>query len=262
MILKNIKEFVKLWKEKIAKRVAQLNRPVELAIVQVGNVEASNRYVRNKVKDCEEVGIIATVYKAAEDISQEQLISDVKQMGEAYDGIMVQLPLPPHIDARRVAVEAIDPAKDVDGFLEWSKFQPCTPLGIMKYLEYCGYDVDGKNVVIIGRSDIVGKPLAKMMTDANATVTLCHSHTSTESLLKHMMNADLIVCAVGKAGFIKASDWNEIPIIDVGINFVDGKLVGDVESSNEDSNVTPVPGGVGLLTRCALLENVINTIEE
>ena len=190
----------------------------------------------------------------------EQLISDVKQMGEAYDGIMVQLPLPPHIDARRVAVEAIDPAKDVDGFLEWSKFQPCTPLGIMKYLEYCGYDVDGKNVVIIGRSDIVGKPLAKMMIDANATVTLCHSHTSTESLLKYMMNADLIVCAVGKAGFIKASDWNEVPIIDVGINFVDGKLVGDV--SGFADNVTPVPGGVGLLTRCALLENVINTIEE
>ena len=127
----------------------------------------------------------------------------------------------------------------------------------MKYLDYCGYDVDSKEVVIIGRSEIVGKPLAEMMTDANATVTLCHSHTSTESLLNHMMNADLIVCAVGKAGFIKASDCNEVSIIDVGINFVDGKLVGDVESSPEDTNVTPVPGGVGLLTRCALLENVI-----
>lgn len=259
MILKNIKEFVKLWKEKIAKRVAQLNRPVELAIVQVGNVEASNRYVRNKVKDCEEVGVIATVYKAAEDISQEQLISDVKQMGEAYDGIMVQLPLPPHIDARRVAVEAIDPAKDVDGFLEWSKFQPCTPLGIMKYLEYCGFPIEGSDVVVIGRSDIVGKPMAKMLTDANATVTLCHSKT--KDLASKLANADLIICAVGKPGFINAGDY-VAPIIDVGINFVDGKLVGDVDSSLEDTNVTPVPGGVGLLTRCALLENVINTIEE
>lgn len=257
MILKNIKEFVKLWKEKIAKRVAQLNRPVELAIVQVGNVEASNRYVRNKVKDCEEVGIVATVYKAAEDISQEQLISDVKQMGEAYDGIMVQLPLPPHIDARRVAVEAIDPAKDVDGFLEWSKFQPCTPLGIMKYLEYCGFPVEGSDVVVIGRSDIVGKPMAKMLTDANATVTLCHSKT--KDLASKLANADLIICAVGKPGFINAGDYMA-PIVDVGINFVDGKLVGDV--SGTAHNVTPVPGGVGLLTRCALLENVINTIEE
>jgi methylenetetrahydrofolate dehydrogenase (NADP+)/methenyltetrahydrofolate cyclohydrolase len=258
MILKNIKEFVKLWKEKIAKRVAQLNRPVELAIVQVGNVEASNRYVRNKVKDCEEVGIIATVYKAAEDISQEQLISDVKQMGEAYDGIMVQLPLPPHIDARRVAVEAIDPAKDVDGFLEWSKFQPCTPLGIMKYLEYCGFPIEGSDVVVIGRSDIVGKPMAKMLTDANATVTLCHSKT--KDLESKLSRADLIICAVGKPGFINAGDY-VAPIVDVGINFVDGKLVGDVDSSLEDTNVTPVPGGVGLLTRCALLENVISTVE-
>jgi methylenetetrahydrofolate dehydrogenase (NADP+)/methenyltetrahydrofolate cyclohydrolase len=258
MILKNIKEFVKLWKEKIAKRVAQLNRPVELAIVQVGNVEASNRYVRNKVKDCEEVGVIATVYKAAEDISQEQLINDVKQMGEAYDGIMVQLPLPPHIDARRVAVEAIDPAKDVDGFLEWSKFQPCTPFGIMKYLEYCGFPIEGSDVVVIGRSDIVGKPMAKMLTDANATVTLCHSKT--KDLESKLSRADLIICAVGKPGFINAGDY-AAPIIDVGINFVDGKLVGDVDSSLEDTNVTPVPGGVGLLTRCALLENVINTVE-
>jgi methylenetetrahydrofolate dehydrogenase (NADP+)/methenyltetrahydrofolate cyclohydrolase len=181
-------------------------------------------------------------------------------MGEAYDGIMVQLPLPPHIDARRVAVEAIDPAKDVDGFLEWSKFQPCTPLGIMKYLEYCGFPIEGSDVVVIGRSDIVGKPMAKMLTDANATVTLCHSKT--KDLESKLSRADLIICAVGKPGFIKASDWNEVPIIDVGINFVDGKLVGDVDSSLEDTNVTPVPGGVGLLTRCALLENVINTIEE
>jgi methylenetetrahydrofolate dehydrogenase (NADP+)/methenyltetrahydrofolate cyclohydrolase len=140
---------------------------------------------------------------------------------------------------------------------KYQEGNPGSEAGIMKYLEYCGFPIEGSDVVVIGRSDIVGKPMAKMLTDANATVTLCHSKT--KDLASKLANADLIICAVGKPGFINAGDY-VAPIIDVGINFVDGKLVGDV--SGTAHNVTPVPGGVGLLTRCALLENVINTIEE
>lgn len=202
----------------------------------------------------EENGTEVSLLTFSEEITTDELKDAVSHLTNLSTRIIVQLPLPAHIDWTEVR-KAIPANKDVDGFCVDSLFKPATPLGIMEYLNYCGYDVDGKEVVIIGRSEIVGKPLAKMMTDANATVTLCHSHTSTESLLNHMMDADLIVCAVGKAGFIKASDWNEVSIIDVGINFVDGKLVGDV--SGTAHNMTPVPGGVGLLTRCALLENVI-----
>lgn len=254
-MLKDIKEFVKIWKSRIAERVSKIRGILNFVIVQVGDVEASNRYVRNKVKDCAEVGIPAYVHKVSEQISQEELIDLVKKVQRHYNGIMVQLPLPKHIDARKVAT-AIDPKKDVDGFLEWSKFDPCTPLGIMRYLEYCEFELEGADVVVIGRSNIVGKPMAKMLTDANATVTLCHSKT--KNLESKLASADLIICAVGKAGFINAEDY-DVPIIDVGINFVDGKLVGDVSGSAP--NVTPVPGGVGLLTRCALLENIVKTIE-
>lgn len=252
MVLGNIKEYTKALKEQFKDRIAVIGDAPKLAIIQVGSIEASNRYIKNKVKDCEEVGIIADVYQYPEDITEHELCENIKLDQEHYDGVIVQLPLPPHI-RQEVAIAAIQPDKDVDGFRMDSPFNPATPKGIMDYLKYCNYDVAGKDVVIIGRSDIVGKPLARMMTDADATVTLCHSKSKLSS---HIYHCDLIVTAVGKAGFLNCYPIH-VPVIDVGINFTeDGKLVGDCYNTDM-RDVTPVPGGVGLLTRCALLDNVI-----
>lgn len=173
------------------------------------------------------------------------------------DGIIVQLPLPPHINFE-IVKNVIDPMKDVDGFVLGSKFNPCTPLGIVTYLRETGFPIEGSRVAIIGRSELVGKPLARMLTDADATVTLYHSKSKPYWLEE---NYDLIVCAVGKARFLNC--WSiKCPVIDVGINFDEnGKMVGDCFNT-EGRNVSPVPGGVGLLTRCALLENVIKAKEE
>lgn len=220
--------------------------------MQVGNNEASNRYVRNKVKDCEEIGIFAEVVKCDENINTDELINVIRKLQWKYSGIIVQLPLPKHID-KELVIAAIDKTKDVDGFKEGSKFNPCTPQGIMMWLDKIEFELSGAHVVIIGRSNIVGKPMAKMLTDADATVTLCHSKT--KNLDKMVEMADLVICAVGKANFLDCKNIT-VPVIDVGINFVDGKLVGDCYNGGD--NVTPVPGGVGLLTRMALLYNVIS----
>ena len=252
MILGNIKEYTKELKEQFKERIAAIGDAPKLAIIQVGNVEASNRYIKNKVKDCKEVGIIADVYQYPEDITEIELCENIKLDQPHYDGVIVQLPLPPHIREKAV-VAAIDPEKDVDGFHSDSPYAPATPGGIMKYLRACGFDFTGKHVVIIGRSNIVGKPLARLMTDADATVTLCHSKSKIHDFI---YSCDLIVTAVGKAGFLNCYPIH-VPIIDVGINFDEnGKLVGDCFNT-EGRNVTPVPGGVGLLTRAALLDNVI-----
>lgn len=256
MVLGNIKEYTKELKEQFKDRIAAIGDAPKLAIIQVGNIEASNRYIKNKVKDCEEVGIIADVYQYPEDITEHELCENIKLDQEHYDGVIVQLPLPPHI-REKVVVAAIDPMKDVDGFHPDSPYDPATPAGIMRYLRYLKFDLTGKDVVIIGRSNIVGKPLARMMTDADATVTLCHSKSK---LAAHIYHCDLIVTAVGKAGFLNCYPIH-VPVIDVGINFdKNGKLCGDCFNT-EGKDVTPVPGGVGLLTRCALLENVIRAKE-
>lgn len=253
MVLINCKEFAAGWKKRIAERIQRNGKAPSLAIVQVGNVEASNRYIKNKIKDCKEVGINAHHYFYEEDISTFRLMEEVQDLQEHYDGIIVQLPLPTHIDKSAI-IDVIDPAKDVDGFRHDSEFVPCTPGGIIKYLQYCDFDLEGKHVVIIGRSDIVGKPLAQLMTNENATVTLCHSKT--KNLHWYLNHADLIITAVGKANFLNCYSIR-VPVIDVGINFnEEGKLVGDAFNI-EDRDVTPVPGGVGLLTRCALLENCV-----
>lgn len=253
MVLGNIKEYTKALKEQFKDRIAAIGDAPKLAIIQVGSVEASNRYIKNKVKDCEEVGIIVDVYQYPEDITEHELCENIRLDQEHYDGVIVQLPLPPHI-REKVVVAAINPLKDVDGFHPDSPYNPATPSGIMKYLRACEFDLTGKDVVIIGRSNIVGKPLARMMTDADATVILCHSKSK---LSHHLYGADLIVTAVGKAGFLNCYPIH-VPVIDVGINFdKDGKLCGDCINT-EGRDVTPVPGGVGLLTRCALLENVID----
>ncbi len=256
MVLGNIKEYTKELKEQFKERIAVMGDAPKLAIIQVGNVEASNRYIKNKVKDCEEVGIVADVYQYPEDITECELFENIQLDQEHYDGVIVQLPLPQHIRPE-IATAAIPSCKDVDGFHHNSPFAPATPSGIMMYLKHCNFDLVGKDVVIIGRSNIVGKPLARMMTDADATVTLCHSKSK---LSKHVYDCDLLVTAVGKAGFVNCYPLH-MPIIDVGINFDEnGKLVGDCFNT-EGRDVTPVPGGVGLLTRCALLENVIRAKE-
>lgn len=256
MVLKNIKEYVKIQKENLKTKITAFEEAPTLVIVQVGEVEASNRYIKNKVKDCEEVGITAHVYQFAESITEKELREEIIHLQEFYDAIIVQLPLPAHI-RQEVAIAAIDPVKDVDGFRWDSPFNPATPKGIMDYLAYCDYNLEGKEVVIIGRSEIVGKPLARMMTDADATVTLCHSKSK---LSNYIHNCDLIVTAVGKPKFLNCYSIH-VPVIDVGINFNEnGKLCGDAFNI-EGRDVTPVPGGVGLLTRCALLDNVVRAKE-
>lgn len=253
-MLPNIKEYTQNAKIKLKEQIEYFfgNNPPSLAIVQVGAIEASNRYIRNKIKDCQEVGINAHHYAYEKEISEDEFLLEVKDLCEHYNGVIVQLPLPDHIDAKKVAA-AIDPIKDVDGFHPLSPYKPATPLGIMNYLQDNGINLEGKHVVIIGRSEIVGKPLAAMMTDANATVTLCHSRT--KNLWTHIQEADLIVSAVGKAKFLNCYAIH-VPVIDVGINFdEDGRICGDCYNT-ENRDVTPVPGGVGLLTRLALLENV------
>lgn len=168
------------------------------------------------------------------------------------------MPLPEHISAEKVKL-AIAPEKDVDGFHPMSKFQACTPKGIIDYLDMCRFRFTGSNVLVIGRSDIVGRPLAKMLLDRDATVTVCHSKT--KDLWRHIEMADLIICAVGKAKFLNCYAIH-VPVIDVGINFNEnGKLVGDCYNT-ENREITPVPGGVGLLTRVALLENVVRAHKE
>ena len=257
ILTKNIKEYC-------AERKAQMKEIIEneffdfikkptLAVIQVGNVEASTRYIRNKKKDCEEVGINFEWYYYPEEITTEELVCEIKDIIDYVDGLIVQMPLPEHILIYDIQ-EAIDPKKDVDGFHRLSLFDPCTPRGIIDYLNYCNFNFEGKNVTIFGRSDIVGKPLAEMLTARDATVTLCHSKT--RNAWDHIATADLIISAVGKAGFLNCYPIH-IPVIDVGINFDEnGKLVGDCINT-ENRDVTPVPGGVGLLTRVALLENVV-----
>ena len=256
MVLGNIKEYTKALKEEFKERIAVIGDAPKLAIIQIGNVEASNRYIKNKIKDCEEVGIIAHRYWFDTEITEPELIQEIQDLAPEYDGVIVQLPLPPHI-REKVVVAAIPSCKDVDGFHPDSPFNPATPAGIIKYLRACEFNLTGKDVVIIGRSDIVGKPLARMMTDADATVTLCHSKSK---LSGHIYTADLIVTAVGKPAFLNCYPIH-VPVIDVGINFDnEGKLCGDCFNT-ENRDVTPVPGGVGLLTRCALLDNVIRAKE-
>lgn len=255
-----LRDYVNFLKRKYKDHILYTGKDYSIAILQVGENEASNRYVRNKIKDCEEVGIRAHYYWYTEDISEEEFIGEIRDLQDFYDAIMVQLPLPPHINKKNV-LDEIDVWKDVDGLTAGSKFVPATPLGIKNYLIDNGYaDLSGKSAVVIGRSDLVGKPMAQLLVDMNATVTVCHSKTG-ELMEDYIKNADIIVCAVGKPGFLESKKCKDSTMIfDVGINFIDGKMVGDV-INNGQCWVSPVPGGVGLLTRCALLENILKTKE-
>lgn len=244
-------------KEKIQELNAQNKSEIWLLIIQVGDNEASNRYIRNKMKDCEEIGIIAHHYKCPIEITTEELVDFIIKYQGQYAGVIVQQPLPAHIDQKAINC-AIRPTKDVDGFHPLTKFKPATARGIIDYLEWRNFNFEGAKVTVIGRSNIVGKPLARMLIDKDCTVTLCHSKTSWEDIWNSVNNSNLTICAVGQPGFLDCSSLS-IPVIDVGINFdTEGKMCGDCFVWNgTERNVSPVPGGVGLLTRVALLENVV-----
>ena len=254
-MFKDIKEYVKEEKAKIQKAIESRGYHPRLLIMQVGDNEASNRYVRNKMRDCSEVGIFAETRKFPDvfNFSYLGLTSSILKEQDDHDALMVQLPLPGYDPAQvDYVLNSIDPEKDVDGLGKRTDLVPCTARGIMDYLDYCDYDFSGKHVVVIGRSDLVGRPLAKLLIDRDATVTLCHSKT--KNLFDFLSSADLIVCAVGKANFLNCYPIH-CPVVDVGTNFVNGKLVGDCFNT-ENREVTPVPGGVGLLTRLSLLKNI------
>lgn len=241
-----------------------------LAVVLVGEDKASQTYVRAKEKACNEYGIKSVAHRLSENTTQNELLAliNVLNLDDSIHGILVQLPLPKHIDTN-VVLAAIDPRKDVDGFhaVNVGKlvsgldgFVPCTPLGVMEILKEYGIDVAGLNAVVIGRSNIVGKPMANLLLNASATVTVTHSKT--KNLKEICKSADLIVAAIGRPFFLKADMVKDgAVVVDVGINRLDdGRLVGDVdfdEVAPKCSYITPVPGGVGPMTIAMLLNNTI-----
>jgi methylenetetrahydrofolate dehydrogenase (NADP+)/methenyltetrahydrofolate cyclohydrolase len=241
-----------------------------LAVILVGDNPASQVYVRNKVKACEDTGMHSVLERHGADMSQAALLERIEALNQdpTIHGILVQLPLPAHIDAQRV-IEAISPAKDVDGFHIASAgalmtgmpgFWPCTPFGCMKMLESIGYSLKGKHAVVIGRSNIVGKPMALMLLQANATVTICHS--GTQNLKALTLQADVIVAAVGKRNVLTADMVKPgAVVLDVGMNRNEAdKLCGDVDFDGVRevaSHITPVPGGVGPMTITMLMMNTL-----
>ena len=261
----------------VADRVQALKaRGVEprLTVILVGEDPASQVYTRNKVADSEQTGLQATLERYPAELPEADLLARIRQLNDdaGVHGILVQLPLPRHMDAHRV-IETIAPAKDVDGFHVASAgalmvgqpgFRPCTPYGCMRMLESIGVDLKGKHAVVIGRSNIVGKPMAMMLLGANATVTICHS--GTRDLKAQTLQADVVVAAVGKRNMLTADMVKPgAVVIDVGMNRDDaGKLCGDVDFAGVQAVagwITPVPGGVGPMTRAMLLVNTLEAAE-
>ncbi len=271
------KEVSSAKREELKKRVSVLNENgvnVGLAVIIVGNNSASRVYVNNKKKGCEEIGVNSYEYALPEETTQEELLSLINELNSdsKVDGILCQLPLPSHIDEQAV-INSIDPKKDVDAFHPFNvghimigdyTFLPCTPAGIMEMLKYYNISVAGKKCVVIGRSNIVGKPMAMLLLKENGTVEICHSKT--ENLKEECLTADILVAAVGKAYFVTADMVKEgAVVIDVGMNRnAEGKLCGDVlydEVEKKASFITPVPGGVGPMTITMLLENTVRAAE-
>lgn len=240
-----------------------------LAVVLVGNDAASQVYVRSKEKACAQVGINSVVHRLPEETTQTELLAVIRKLNQdpTVHGILVQLPVPKHIDPKVVQM-AVSPDKDVDGFHPlnvgrlWANRPghiPCTPLGIMRLLDESQVELAGKKAVVIGRSDIVGKPMAALLLQRNATVTICHSYT--QNVAEECREADIVVVAVGKPGFIKG-EWLKpgSTVIDVGINRLPTGLVGDVDfpsAAEVAGKITPVPGGVGPMTIAMLLSNTV-----
>ncbi|MBQ2896905.1 MAG: bifunctional methylenetetrahydrofolate dehydrogenase/methenyltetrahydrofolate cyclohydrolase FolD [Clostridia bacterium] len=263
-----IKEELKTEVEKLK----QEGKSVGLAVMIVGNNSASRVYVDNKKKACAEIGIYSEEYALPEETTQEEILKIIDELNKKEDinGILVQLPLPKHIDEKAV-INAIDPKKDVDAFHPVNvgkimigdfDFVPCTPAGVMELIKESGIDVQGKECVVIGRSNIVGKPQAMLLLHSNATVTICHSKT--RDLKEVTKRADILVAAVGIAKFVKADMVKEgAVVIDVGMDRDEnGKLCGDVdfeEVKNVAAAITPVPGGVGPMTIAMLMKNTVKS---
>lgn len=260
-IRQSIKANVAQFKNKYSKEIG-------LAVVLVGENQASQIYVRNKIKACEEVGIKSSAFYLPENARQEEVEDLILSLAQDdnVNGILVQLPLPKHLNEESI-LNLIPDGKDVDGFSAYNTGKlckneqtlvACTPHGVMKMLEREGIDVKGKKAVVVGRSDIVGKPMAMLLLNADATVTICHSKT--QNLKEECLKADILVCAIGKANFIKSDMVKEgAVVIDVGMNrSEEGKLCGDVDFENvkeKCSYITPVPGGVGPMTITMLMYN-------
>lgn len=257
----------------IKKEISEKNLKLGFAIIWIGNDTASEIYVRNKMKKCEEVGIKAELYHLDESIKENEVLDLIEKLNlrDDINGILLQSPIPKHIDIIK-CFNKINYKKDIDGFSNISIGNlvlgrpskiACTPKGIIKLLDYYNIDLEGKNVCIINRSNIIGKPLLQLLLQRNATVTICHSKT--KNLKYHTLNSDIVICAVGKPKFITADMVKDgTVVVDVGISRINGKVVGDVDFENvkdKCSYISPVPGGVGPMTIAMVLDNILNTIE-
>ncbi|AVP36731.1 bifunctional methylenetetrahydrofolate dehydrogenase/methenyltetrahydrofolate cyclohydrolase FolD [Staphylococcus felis] len=267
------KQIAKDYRQGLQDEVEKLTKQgytPKLSVILVGNDGASQSYVRSKKKAAEKIGMISEVIHLDEDTPEKDVLKELERLNkdESVSGILVQVPLPDQVDEQKV-LDAIDPAKDVDGFhpinigrlyLDQAKLIPCTPLGVMELLKHADIDLEGKNAVVIGRSHIVGQPVAKLLTQKNATVTVLHSRS--QNISEHLKNADVIVSAVGRPGMVTKNDVKEgAVVIDVG-NTPDenGKLKGDVEYDEVKDiagAITPVPGGVGPMTITMVLNNTL-----
>lgn len=273
----NGKKLAKETREKLKIKCDELKERginPKFAAIMIGNDTASQIYIRNKSKACEEIGIEFEEYLLSENIEQKELIEKIKELNNRKDihGILLQSPIPASLDINE-AFRTIAPEKDVDGFnplnigklcLNQDTFVSCTPFGIMKMFEAYGIELEGKDVTIVGRSNIVGKPLIQCCLRKNATVTVCHSKT--KDLKKHTKDADVVIMAIGKSKFLKADMIKEgAVVIDVGINRdSEGKITGDADFDNilsKASFITPVPGGVGPMTIAMLMNNIIKAAE-
>lgn len=255
-----IKEYVAYKKALIKNEISSQEIKPHLVIVQVNDDFASNTYINGKIKDCEELNIISTLIKLESNTSEKDLLKaiDILNKKDGVDGFIVQMPLPEHINENKIK-EAINPKKDVDGFNLKSHFKACTPYGIIRFLEYLDYDFVGKNAVVIGRSNIVGKPAFKYLLEKNCNVTQLHSKTKKEDMAYYLKHADLVIVAIGKPNIIDEYTFKDSAyLFDVGINRDENnKLCGDIKKDQNVAFQSPVPGGVGLLTRLCLIENLM-----
>ncbi|MFA5686637.1 MAG: bifunctional 5,10-methylenetetrahydrofolate dehydrogenase/5,10-methenyltetrahydrofolate cyclohydrolase [Bacilli bacterium] len=259
-----IKEYVLSRKKKLFETIKVMKTKPHLAILQVNDDDATNAYIKGKMKDADELGVLVTHLKLPVETKECEILKVVESLNndDEIHGFIVQLPLPKHVDSEKIRV-AINPKKDVDGFHPLSTLKACTPRGILDYLKHLKVDLVGKNAVIIGRSFIVGRPMAKLLIDESANVTVLHSKTKREDMYNFLEMADIVVVAVGQKWLLNDDHtFKETAIIiDVGLSRVDGVLYGDVQPGRNVFLQTPVPGGVGLLTRLALFENLVEIMK-
>ena len=267
MLKYTCKEYAEVMKRQLYQNIRILDRKPKLVVIQIGDNPSSNSYIKGKKKDCEEVGILFEL-KKYESITNDELRNVIVNLNldDTVDGIILQLPVPDDINIKEIQM-LIDPYKDVDGFNKLSDFKPCTPKGIIDYLNYNNFEFDGRNAVVIGRSDTVGKPLAQMLLDKNCNVTVCHSYTSLGDINNYVFNANITFTCIDKIEYFNFINLDDLSsdgyIIDIGLGLgKDGKLHGNihhdyVEELKKDRWISIISGtgGVGLLTRLALLEN-------